>query len=96
MEQEVIKLSVLQELFKNKHQYKVQEVSGHIGVPANHWDGVQGEYNETFIFYKHPELPEGVFMRETYHTDSYGEGKALISVEFVKGKEKTVTVFEPI
>lgn len=57
---------------------------------------MQGEYNETFKFYKHPGLPEGVFMKEAYNTDSYGYDAKLETVEFVKGKEKQITVYEPI
>jgi len=71
------------------------EKQGHIGVPEDQ-DGNQGEYNETFKFYKHPRLPEGVFMQETWQTDSYGYNEFIESIQFVKGREKKVTVFEPI
>jgi len=74
----------------------MQEVKGHIGVPEGGDDGNQGEYNEKIIYYKHPGLPEGVFMQEIYQTDSYGYDYSLTEVNFVKGKEKKVTVFEPI
>jgi len=93
---ESIKISVLQELFKNKSKYEINSVSGHRGIEADAYYGRQGEYNETFIYYRHPEFPENIFMKETYRTDSYGNGDMLQSVEFVKGKEKTITVFEPI
>lgn len=94
---ETIELKVLNELMSNntKKKYLMQEMPGHRGVPDD-GEGNQGEYNETFKFYKHPGLPEGIFMRETWHTDSYGYGDVLQSTEFVKGKEKTITVFEPI
>jgi hypothetical protein len=95
MKGEVILLSDLQDLLKNKSKYKVNTETGHIGV-AQDGEGNQGEYNEKFIFYKHPGLPEGVFMKETHTTDSYGYDFTLQNVEFVKGKEKTITVFEPI
>lgn len=81
---------------QNKQKYKVQEQRGHIGIPDDYGDGMESEYNETFVYYKHSGLPEGVFMRETYHTDSYGSGNSLVNVEFVKEKEKTITVFELI
>jgi len=95
---EIIELKVLNELMSNntKNKYLVQTQQGHIGIPDSWGDGNQGEYNEAFKFYKHPGLPEGVFMKETYHTDSYGERDSLVDVQFVKGKEKTITVFEPI
>jgi len=88
-------LKDLQDLLKNKSNYKVSEAKGHQGVPED-YDGMQGEYNEKMIYYKHKGLPEGVFMRETYHTNSYGYNEAIVSIEFVKGKEKQITVFEPI
>ncbi len=88
-------LKDLQELFKNKKKYKTSEKQGHIGVPED-GEGNQGEYNEKWIFYKHPGLPEGVFMAETYHTDSYANEYYLVEMNFVKGVEKKITVYEPI
>jgi hypothetical protein len=90
-----IPLNALNELFKNKQKYFVNKEQGHIGIGSSS-DGEQGEYNETFKFYKHPELPEGVFFRETLQTDSYGDNDSVINYEFVEGKEKTITIFEPI
>lgn len=95
MEQE-IRVNVLQELFSDKSKYLIDEQKGHQGVSPNNYDGRQGEYNEEFKFYRHPGMPENLFMRETYHTDSYGYGDFLQKIEFVKGVEKTVKVFEPI
>ena len=83
------------EVMNDKRKYKTQTTTGHTGVPDD-WEGSQGEYNEKFIFYKHPEFPEGVFLRETTNTDSYGNNESVVKVEFVEGKEKTVTVYEPI
>jgi hypothetical protein len=83
-------------LLKNKSKYKVSQSKGHQGIPDNSSDAEQGEYNEYFIYYKHTGLPEGVFMQETYNTDSYGYEEKLVDVSFVKGKEKKVTVFKPI
>lgn len=96
--EQVIKVKDLQELFNDKQRFLVTTLDGHQGVSSNsyHYNGVQGEYDEEFRFYKHPGLPEGIFMRETYHTDSYGDNKTLVKIEFVKGKEKTVTVYEPV
>jgi hypothetical protein len=91
LKEQLIKLSDLQDLLSNKGKYFINEVRGHTGV-GNDGDGYQGEYNEKFKFYKHPGLPKGVFMRETYKSDSYGSNHSLTAVEFVAGKEKTVTV----
>lgn len=93
--EETIKLSDLQDLFKNKNKYFLNEKSGYKGV-ADNSDGTQGEYNEYFKFYKHPGLPKNVFMRETYHTDSYGDNDSLVNIDFVEGKVKQITVFESI
>ncbi len=96
MKEETILLKDLQDLLKNKSKYKIQEQKGHLGVPTDGRDGEQGEYNEIIKYYKHPNLPENVFMQEIYHTDSYGYDYNLIEINFVKGKEKKVTVYEPI
>lgn len=98
MEEKVIKLSILQELFNNKEKYKLNTEKGYQGVSGNSYssDGVQGEYDEKFIFYRHPEMDNNLFMRETYNTDSYGYNDSLVKIEFVKGKTKKITVFEPI
>ena len=96
MKEDTISLKDLQDLLKNKRQYLQSTTKGHIGIPEGYDDGSQGEYNESFKFYKHPGLPEGVFMRETYQTDSYGSNESLTNIEFVKGREKTIKVFEPI
>lgn len=91
-----ISLQTLNELFNNKSKYFKNHKKGHQGIGNNNSNGHQGEHNEYFKFYKHPELPEGVFMRETYNTDSYGDNDFIVKVEFVKGKEKQITVFEPL
>ena len=96
MNEEVIKLSDLQELLTNKYKYRFSEAVGHQGIPDDYRSGVQGEYNERIVYYKHPSLPENIFMKETYQTDSYGDSENLEKVEFVKGTEKTIKVFEPI
>lgn len=90
-----ISLETLNELLKNKSKYLLYTERGHQGV-GNVYDGVQGEYNETFKFYKHPGLPDNIFMKEIYQSDSYGDDDRLVSIEFVQGKTKTITVYEPV
>ena len=89
-----ILLSDLQDLLKNKTKYLLSEQQGHQGVHSG--DGNQGEYNETIKYYQHPGLPEGIFMQEVYQSDSYGDNYGITSVSFVKGKAKTITVYEPV
>ncbi len=96
MKDETILLKDLQDLLTNKHKYFMQESKGHTGIADDSYEGSQGEYNERLKFYKHPGLPEGIFMKETWVSDSYGNNDSIQSITFVKGKEKTVTVFEPI
>ena len=95
MKDQTISLKDLMDLFKNKDKYEISRAEGHQGIPDGD-DGNQGEYNESFIFYKHPGLPENVFMRETYNTNSYGYDERIETIDFVTGKEKTITIFEPI
>jgi len=90
-----INLTDLNDLLNNKQKYFHSRQESHQGVPSG-YDGNQGEYNEYFKFYNHPGLPKGVFLKETYRTDSYGYGDFLIRIDFVEGKEKTITVFESI
>jgi len=91
----VIDIQVLNEVFTNKKNYLTQKEIGHYGVPDG-YDGSQGEYNEYFNYYRHHDFPEGVFMRETIHTDSYGDNESIVKIEFVEGVAKTVIVYEPI
>lgn len=97
--QEKVLLSDIQDLLSNKHKYFLSEHKGYQGVSGGKYgygDGVQGEHDETFKYYRHPGLPEDVLMKETYHTDSYGHNDGLVKIEFVKAKAKTITVYEPI
>lgn len=91
----LVPIHAFNEVMNNKKLYKTQEVTGYTGVPSN-GEGNQGEYNEKFLFYKHPDFPEGIFLRETWITDSYGYNASIEKIEFVEGKEKLVTVFESI
>lgn len=94
---ESIKLDVLNELLQSetRKKYFLNKENGHFGVPRD-GEGYQGEYNETFEYYKHPELPENVFLQITKHTDSYGCDPTIVEFKFVKGVAKQVTVYEPI
>ena len=83
------------EVMSNKKAYITQRETGHIGVPDD-GEGNHGEYNEKFIFYKHKDFPEGAFLRETIHTDSYGGNDSIVEIKFVSGHEKTITIFEPV
>lgn len=94
MSTQTISIEQINEFFKNKEKYLVKILKGHQGVIFD--GGNQGEYNETFRFYKHPSFPENIFLQETIITDSYGDGEYVTLIQFVEGKEKTITVFEPI
>ena len=65
---------------------------------GHHMDGneSQGDYNEYFTIWKikDPEFGEGMFIKATVHTDSYGDNEFVKGIEFVKGKSKTVTIYE--
>lgn len=90
-----ISISSFNDVMNNKSKYLVQKPNGHTGVPDGS-DGEQREYNEKFIFYKHPAFPEGVFLRETIETDSYEYDEHVTKIEFVERREKTITIFEPV
>jgi hypothetical protein len=94
---ESISIKVLNELLSadKKHKYIVNSLKGHQGVPGD-YRGSQDEYNETFEFYKHPEMSKNIFMRITTRTDSYGGNDFIHEIQFVEGKEKTITIYEPI
>jgi hypothetical protein len=53
-----------------------------------------GYSGERTIVFETPELPVNV--QVTFFTDSYGEDQGKKLVQFVTGKEKTITVYEPI
>ena len=87
-------IKAFNDVMANRNAYKVQEIKGHQGLGS--YGESQGEYNETFIFYKHKDFPENIFLRETIETDSYGDNEYTASITFVEGKEKTVTIYEPL
>lgn len=93
-EEITVKLSVIVDLLNNRKDHFHSQQKGHQGLRDN--EEYQGEYNETFKFYQHKDLPKNLFLRETYHTDSYGYNDSLVKVDFVEGIEKQITVFEPI
>jgi len=97
MKDQLISIRVLNELLSEttREKYKLNEVPGHFGVPED-GEGYQGEYNETFYFYQHPDMPSNIFLRLTEHTDSYGDNESIVEYQFVEGKAKQVTVYEPI
>ena len=55
-------------------------------------EGSQGEHNEFFDIY--PTSNPEYFFKVTVHTDSYGCDERVKGIKIVKGKEKTVTVYE--
>lgn len=95
---ESISIKVLNELLskETKRKYKVSQLPGHNGIDGNNSDGEQGEYNETFEFYQHPEMSKNIFLKITMRTDSYGDNDRIHNIQFVEGREKTITVYEPI
>lgn len=91
--EQLISIQTLNEFFNNKDKYLVSTKDGYHGVPD--YDGRQGEYNETFKYYRHPDFPENVFIQERWVTDSYGDNDTLENILFVQSRQKTVTVYEP-
>lgn len=89
---ESISIKVLNELMSKdtKHKYKINIVEGGRELYG------EGGYNETFEFYQHPEMPKNIFLKITMRTDSYGDSNFIYGLQFVEGKEKTITVYEPI
>jgi hypothetical protein len=94
---ESINIKVLNELLSSssKGKYRIHTAEGHQGIPDS-YEGSQGDYNETFEFYQHPEMPKNMFLKVTMHTDSYGDNDFIYELQFVEGKEKTITIYEPI
>lgn len=93
---ESINIKILNEVLSvdTRDKYFLSEAKGHLGVPDNS-DGNQGEYNELFKYYRHPEMPDNVFLQVTEQTDSYGDESRITEMKFVQGKAKQVTVYEP-
>ena len=94
---ESISVKVLNEILseKSREKYFLNEKKGHTGVPDN-GEGNQGEFNETFRYFRHPEMPENTFLEVTMHTDSYGDEDEIKEMKFVQGVQKQITVYEPI
>lgn len=94
---ESISIKILNELLseKTKKQYFLSEEKGHWGVPDG-GEGNQEDYNETLKYYRHPEMPENVFLQISWRTDSYGDNEFMAELKFVQGRAKQITVYEPI
>ena len=92
---ESISLKVLNEILseETREEYKVSENKGHQGIHEDD-DGRQGEYNERFEYFQHPEMPKNIFLQLTFHTNSYGYDESVKNVKFVEGVAKTITVYE--
>src|SRR6478736_2967452 len=78
-----------------RKKYFLSESKGNLGIPDS-GDGSQGEYNETFKYYRHPEMPQNIFLQITFHTDSYGDSPTINEMKLVEGKQKQITIYEPI
>jgi hypothetical protein len=91
--EELVSIKTMNEFFSNRGKYFVEEVKGHTPIRDDD-EGLQGEYNEYFRIYKHPDFPQGYFLKETYHTNSYGDDPALEELKFVTAKTKMIAVYE--
>lgn len=87
-------IKAFNEIMNNKKKFIVNTKNGHQGIGS--YGEEQDEYNEKFVYYKHDDFPKNIFLRETYHTDSYNDNERVVNVQFVEGQEKTITVYEPI
>lgn len=57
-------------------------------------DGEQGEEGVSFEVYK--TSFDGMYVKLTIKTDSYGDNERITGIQFVKPTTKTVSVFEPV
>lgn len=56
----------------------------------------QGEYDETTHYFSGGDLPENIFLQISVRTDCYGNNDFIAKIQFVEGKKKTITVYEPV
>ena len=56
-------------------------------------EGMQGDSSEIHEIYD-MGLKDGLFVKLVINTDSYGDNEYVDNVQFVQGKEKTITVYE--
>lgn len=85
---------ILTDLRNNKLLEKVEE--NYIDRPIrDNNDGRQGEENTFYRIFK-VKNEDNLFVKIEYYTDSYGDGESIQGIEFVKPKEKVVTVYEQI
>jgi len=88
--EQTIKIKTLNEILKNKQKYFIST-----SKPESYGE-YEGNYDEYFRYYKHPDLPKNIFLQETVRTNSYKTDDFVYEINLVEGKEKTITVFEPI
>lgn len=79
-----IELSELNALLQNLHGN------------ANYLVHYTSDSDHCFHIYKIINIPplEGVYLKVSYHEDSYGENNIISAVKFVIPTEKVITVFE--
>ena len=75
----------------NKHLKNISQLRNSKEIEGDYGD--QGESNEIYEVYD-IGLSDGLFVKIRLGSDSYGYNETVDGVEFVRGKEKKVTVYE--
>ncbi len=82
----------LKDIYTLRFNSKYKKVSSSKTDNCNNGYGSQGEYDEIQEVY---DLNyEGLFLKLTLTTDSYGNNETISSIQLVKPTTKTVTVYE--
>lgn len=91
-----IQIEEVNKVLANLHNntYLIDTRKGYQGIPNDYSDGMQGEYNETIKIFRTDKFPEGYALVCKYHTDSYGDNESLESCQLLKGKEKSIIIYE--
>lgn len=79
--------------FRHTNSSKMIERITEYEMNDSYGDGRQGETN---IYHEIYPWVDGMFIRLTINTDSYGSNEFINGVTFVKPIAKTVTSFEPL
>ncbi len=88
-----LSIKELNELLSQNKKYFVEKILGHQGIDDDE-EGTSGEYNEYHEIYKSPNMPENLYFKVTYRTDSYGYDALIANQKFVNKIEKTINTYE--
>jgi hypothetical protein len=93
-----MELGIINEALKDLSFYALKQKFDLVETsqPQDYWsEKSEGNESRKVEIYS-IDKEQGIYLRVERSTDSYGDNETLVGISFVKPKEVTKTVFEPI